>query len=828
MARNSPKTKSTAIWLGVFFVLALALRIAFNVGVAYDDGGDGEGRYLYSGNDPWYHHRTVDHILETGESLTFDPAINYPDGGKNPNPPIYDWLTAIDAWVLESFGVQGSTSLALNQAVAFWGALIVFPVFMIGNMLWGRGAGLWSSFFMAVSAPHIQRSVFGFADHDAPSLFFIVLALAFLLKALTMLRAKEFVPSWKGNPLPGMRAAITHNKQAFLYAALSGVSLAAVALTWKGYPYVLGIMAVAFGFQLLVDHAKNRDSTALAMVYLIPVVMTLLVSLPYYTALGLGGSTVEPNLYALIGMLVAAAILVPTRELPSILVFPALVVAAGLGLVVLLVIIPSAGQLIFTGLGYFQQSKLYSTISEAQRTELGFIAANFGFFTFVLAFWYFFRSARAGFKGDAPNMLMFGWGALAIFMAFAAGRFVFNASPVFALFAGAGTVHIVRAIGTTETARNIRNYARQGNPVAAFFKGLSPKTAMGALLVAGVLVLPNVWIGVDAGMSSDFESEAGLDRSKLGAFGTAFDIQRNGWLDLFDHLATLDQDIDAIEDRPAFIAWWDYGHWATAIGKHPTVADPFQNHFEISGRFLSSESEQEAMIWLTLLIYNANKADPAAQAVWTAHGVDPATITGSFDDQYVAVVGEVDDVFDTYEDMTEVTGQSVGYMGVDARMFPQGAGNTGIFYAPVFLANKNPDDFLRFTYSSGTGLSLTLHQYGVDEEGNSYRLEEPIFLDQSGNEWVVIGGQAYAPGNEPTVAGSQGTGGIPVQPNFELTPNFYSTMYARAFGSTDPSVVPGESLTHWRVIHQSVASGVYRNTVLLEYVPGGIQTEETA
>ncbi len=812
-------TRSTVIWLGALVILALVLRIAFNIGVAYDEEAD---RYLYSGNDPWYHDRTIDHIFETGESLQFDPVINYPNGGVNPNPPLYDWTTALDAWFFDAAGVNDAVGLALNLNVAIWGALIVIPVFLIANMMWGRTAGIWAAFFMAVSAPHIQRSVFGFADHDAPAMFFIAVLIAALLKALGALHHREYVPSWKKNPMPGIKAAFLENRSAMMWAAIAGVAIGAVALTWKGYPYILGVMAVAFGFQLLVDHVKNKDSTALSLVYLIPVVLGMLIALPYYQVVGLGSTTIVPHSYVLYGMLAAAAILVPTRELPSIIVFPALFFAGVLGLLLLLLVFPAAGQLIFSGLGYFNQSKLYTTIAEAQRTELGFVAANFGFFTFLLAFWPLFGSMRNGFQGRPRHMLIFSWGLIGIFMAFAASRFVFNAAPLFAVLAGAGTARLMAAIGISEMGARIRNLARQGNPVGAFFKGLTPKTTTLAVVIAGALVLPNVWLGVDASMSREFESEKGLDLDRLGAFGVGFDVKSNGWLQLFDKLATYDQDL-AFEDRPAFIAWWDYGHWATNIGKHPTVADPFQNHFEQAGRFLSSESEEEAMLWLTLLLWGAHTSNPAAASVWADYGIAARDVSGSLDDQFEAIQElQGPEAFEIYGDMMAATGQDVGYFGVDERMFPINIQNTGIFYAPVFLANKNPDDFMRFTYSDGQTILLDFEQYGVDADGNSYRLAEPKFTDQSGAEWVVLGNQAFRKGTEPTAGSGAGATGITVSPDMQLTESFANSMYARAFGHISAAQgAPGEGLSHWRAIHESLrAGGQIRSTVLLQYYEG--------
>lgn len=825
---QSRSWKSTAIWLALFFVLALTLRVAFSAEASFDEENE---RYLHSGNDPWFHDRTVEYITETGESLTFDPLINYPHGGKNPNPPIYDWTTAVDAGLLDMAGAVDPVSLALNLAVAFWGALTLFPVYVIGKELWGRKVGLWAAFFMAVSAPHIQRSVWGFADHDAATMFFIATAFAFLLKALKAIKHQEYVRTWKTGVGAELGQAMRHNKEALLWATLSGIALAATALTWKGYPYALAIMAVAFGFQLLSDHARNKDSTVTAAVYLIPVLLTLLVPWWYYASVGFVSNTLMANLYVLIGMLVAGVLLVPTRELPSILVFPAILVAAGLGMVAMLLVFPDVGRTIFTGLGYFQQSKLYTTIAEAQRTELGSVAAAFGFFTFVLAFWPFARAIKRAWKGDHTMMLMASWATVAIFMAFAASRFIMNASPVFVVFMGAGTVWILEKAGLGTVAR--RRRAQHGqNPVASFFRSLTWRSTMVVLFVALVLVLPNIWVGADAGTSSEFDRKHGLvddDRSttdRFGAYGVGYSLHSNGWLEIFDHLATLDTDQEPA-DRPGFMAWWDYGHWAVSLGDHPTVADPFQNHFEFSGRFLAAESEAAGAHWLSALLldkaYRSDEGRAQVEPVLTAHDVDAEAFGRSRDlDARFEVLQDADDAFALYEDVADATGDFVKYFGVDSRMYPTSQTQTGIFYAPVFLANKNPDDFLIITYQ-GQGLQLRLEQYGVDENGDSFLLPEPRFVDPNGREWVVAGGQAFPKDGFIPGAASQQQG-VQVQSDFRLSQRFHDTMYTKAYGGPSAAQQPaGNGLSHWRVIEESTAGSAanpFRLTALLEYYSG--------
>jgi asparagine N-glycosylation enzyme membrane subunit Stt3 len=80
---DAPKTRSTAIWLFLFFAAALALRIVFSVGVGFDDDS---GRHIFTGNDPYYHDRALRHLMETGDNLDRDPSIT-PTPRSSSGPP---------------------------------------------------------------------------------------------------------------------------------------------------------------------------------------------------------------------------------------------------------------------------------------------------------------------------------------------------------------------------------------------------------------------------------------------------------------------------------------------------------------------------------------------------------------------------------------------------------------------------------------------------------------------------------------------------------------------------------------------------------------------
>jgi dolichyl-phosphooligosaccharide-protein glycotransferase len=834
---NASKSRSTILWLGAFFVLALALRVAFGMGVGFDEES---GRQIFTGNDPYYHDRALRELVQGNGNLAYDHALNYPEGRSNPNPPLFVWSAYPLAMALDASGADDPTGTALNWMTGLWGALTVLPVFLIARDLWGRGAGLWAAFFTAISAPHIQRSVWGYADHDAITMVLITFAFACMVKAFKAAKPREYVASWTDLSAiaAGKKAAFLENRRAFAYAAGAGLFLTATALVWKGYPYALAVLAVGLGLQLLADHLRNRDSTLTFLLYLTPLV--LVVVLPYLLYYWMYpeflAGTVLPSLYVLIGVLVVGLILVPTRKMPSLVVFPGLLVAALLGLAVLLWVFPSAGYQVFSGLGYFNQSKLYTTIAEAQRAQLGFVAASFGFFTFLLAFWGFGKAVKGAWKGNEALTLMAAWSVVAFFMAFAASRFIMNAVPVFAILIGVAMVSLLARLGLGEVARRFRAMRGQ-NMGARLVKSLSWKPALGVLLVAVFLVLPNVWIGVDAALPAEYERERGLSSHFFGAFGISFDLKENGWLPTMAYLAQQDTHLK-LEDRPAVIAWWDYGHWNVALGEHPTVADPFQSHFELAGRFLASESEEEAMGWLVILLANGDHLKAGAYSPAVAAALDGASPglaadlgnAKGYDAQYRALSSHVNGtaVVALYNDVTAATGKSVGYMAVDIRMFPFGARNSGIFYAPVFLANKNPDDFLSTQIRSGS-TTLTVQQYGVDADGNSYRLSEPRYVDSAGTTWVAYQGYAYRPGQTP-LNGFSADSGIPLfQGNEQLVPTqkFANAMYTRAFGSYDASQPAGSGLNHWRVVQQTEKAGYFgpgqpdaRLTALLQYYTG--------
>ena len=228
--------------LGIF-LLALTIRSAWTLDAATEDGFK-----LTGGSDPYYHKRVVDYVMENGEHLVRDEMLNYPYGANNNRPPLFDWSIAITGLVLAPFfgDAAESTWWAMEVLPAVYGALIVFPVYAIGRAQFGREAGLLGALFIAVNSGHISHSTISLADHDSYVIFFGTCAFFFFMRALTEGSDARWVADWRSaeSIKRGFADFLQSERLALGYAGLAGMTLVLVALSWKGFPYLMVILVI--------------------------------------------------------------------------------------------------------------------------------------------------------------------------------------------------------------------------------------------------------------------------------------------------------------------------------------------------------------------------------------------------------------------------------------------------------------------------------------------------------------------------------------------------------------------------------------------------------
>lgn len=774
--REEIKNWKVAVMLTGIFILALFLRVYFNVSEATDDGFKMTG-----GSDPYYHKRAVDWVITEHEHLIDDPMLNYPIGIPNPRPPVFDWSMALTGIAISpAFGgdAEESTWWAVEFIPALFGALTIIPVYLIGKESFNKRTGILAAFLLAIMAGHIGHTTFGLADHDSFFLFWAVTSIYFFQRSVNCLKDGIWVKDWTrlSDIRYGFQDMVKANQVALGYALFAGMSMSVIALAWKGFPYIMTIIIAYFLFQLLINKVREVDSLNLSFISLTALAMPMALSAPYYALLGFE-SWWTPPLFMLIAAAMAALVMVPTRKIPWVLVFSGIGLIVFVGYILLIFVFKDFGDLVLSGAQYFVRTKLFDTIAEAQAPTFSRIVFSYGIVSFFLAFFlgipYIIYQA---FKSERKDlMFMLTWAALGAYMAQSAVRFIYNGTPIMAIMAAWIIIEIVDWVDYRKMMKEIRGHSARGDGVAdrfkAIYRGTSPRHVLGAILVLGLVVFPNFMDGLDAGIPYEDKKEWDnniydfydatpitdnpvfsmvpeddeFDRDStstwyLGSFGPSFP---NGyWLSYFDWLKEEDNNT-APEKRPAFLSWWDYGFWAIQLGEHPTVADNFQTGYQFAGNFIAAEGEEEAVALLIQRLLDTNVrqnggkfGDEEEKALLKyldqsnvtdlldiyLHALDYEThnvsaVNGRIRAMKDLLVGNLtlDELVDIYHDLQVSTGYSIRYFAIDARLFPFSATNN-IFYAPVTLADLDVTTYLETLYLRG------------DDEGNP--VGEPMTAEE--------------------------------------------------------------------------------------------------
>ena len=845
----------TAAVLVLIFGLALFLRVYFVYGLAFQlphVNCDSVYTPTYSGgSDSYYWDRAICYSFQTGRDLGLDPMLNYPLGNQNPRPPLFPWFSLLVGRLIAplfSTAWQGVLFTFLLSAGLF-GSLAIFPTYALGKEAFGRKAGIIGALLLAISVGNLQRSQSTDADHDAFTLFFVVSTFYFFLRALRMMNRKRWVENWfqKDSIVTGLRTFAKENRTSVLYALLAGLCVCVIALAWQGWAYVSVILMVWFAAELFLGRFRNEDTMGTWILFTIALATPLLLAFQWYLVRGQIRVWFDVPVYLFLASFVLGLAFTVTRDYPWTLVIPSTLIAAAIGLAVGTLVNPALTNAFFTGAGYFVQSKVVTTIAEDQAPGMSQMILSFGLFTFGLTLvavaYLLWQIPRR--RDPAYNIAVI-WAFVAIFMAITAARFIFNASPAFAVVAGFAVDQVLRRADFTGMRRTYRSLAG-GSWRNALRKSVKVRHVLAVLGIVFLVLLPNVWWAVDASIPFELKSQYDKQLAALlpsflrspgyspsstspfyfGAFGYSIPKPTEYYPAAWSWFATQDKDQPA-ELRPAFLSWWDYGFEATDRGVHPTVADNFQNGYAIAGQFITAQNETEAISLLVVRLLegdmklNRPNFSPGVSATLAGAGLPvdvfrsailhPAdyispvlsnpVLYGAWapdmqplNAEYVFLTHlltrqlDPEGVVSLYRGIREATGWEIGYFAVDSRLFPISVQNTGIFYAPVKLS-----DHRILALPDGRILPFEFFQiYATTNRGSNIPIQD------------------IAPGD--TIQSQ----------TIQYKPAFYHSMFYRSYigyspadlGSNDTGIpgfdqalqayppVPAWNLTHFRVVYRS-------------------------
>lgn len=841
--------------LVLLFGLALFLRVYFVYGLAFTTSAPSCTSIFTpgytGGSDSYYWDRALCHSFQTGQDLGTDTMLNFPLSMNNPRPPLFPSFSLLVGRLLAPlFGnAWHAVYYTFLLSTGLFGALTVFPTYALGKEAFGRKAGLVAALLLAISAGHLQRSASTDADHDAFTLFFVVSAFYFYLRALKTMNRRRWVENWfrRNSILSGARAFVQENRTSILYALLAGLCVSVIALAWQGWAYVAVILLVWFGVELFLDRFRNEDTMGTWILFTIALATPLAIAFQWYFVRSQIRVWYDVPAYLFAAAFVLGLVFTVTRDYPWTLVVPSTLIAAAVGLLVGVFVNPTLTNAFFTGAGYFIQTKLVTTIAEDQAPGMSQIILSFGLFTFGLSLaataYMVWQVPR---RRDPAYTIVVVWVFAAIFMAITAARFIFNASPAFAISAAFAIDQMLVRADFAGMRRTYRSLAG-GSWRNALRKSVKARHVLAVLAIVFLVLLPNVWWAVDA--SIPFELKSKYDRQVaallptflqapgynpstgspfyFGAFGYNVPRETDYYPAAWKWFATQDAGTPA-ELRPAFLSWWDYGFEAVDRGVHPTVADNFQNGYALAGQFITAQNETQGIALLAIRLlegdvrHNHQDLSPAVVTILQSAGlpVDPirsalrrpqdvvpvvlgdAAMYGAWDSNmnpsnalYIylthIIAGQLSEerVVSLYHALRQATGWDIGYFAVDSRLFPLSAQNTGIFYAPVKLADHRvitladgrvlPVEFFQLIATTGRG-DIPVQDLRPDDQvqSQSIRYEAPFYNSMFYRAYV---------GYSPRDLGNLNSTGIP---GLET-----------ALQSTPP--MPAWNLTHWRVVYRT-------------------------
>lgn len=560
--------------LAGLFLAALAMRL-LTWPVVFSARGVLPGGLM----DEYYHLRRIWYsVVHFPEILSFDPYVNFPEGGHVVWPPGFDWLVAVLAWLL--VGAEDQTAV---ETVAVWvppvlGAFTVVIVALVAQASFGGAAGAIAGILLAFLPVNWVFSALGSVDHHVA----VALGGAVLLgTAMVWLRER------------GPRAA------SGLSLAL-GLALSLPLLVWPGYLIHVGVaqaglVAATLGAadrKLAVDRAWSlAGAHAAATAVVLP--FCLGPALPQYGAWSpLVLSWFQPAWLGAGAVALAVAALLWCQPASGATRARRVAVAAGLGLVgigMALLLVSDLRDAVLYASGWFTRSHEVRGVVELKPLELGTAANRYslGFFFFPLAWVVVAVSALRTRAWDRGFLLL--WAATFLALALHQRRFNNSFAVPYVLVWGGALVWGLSALRphlAGRAARSILAAALGGalllgllSPVAGFYETFVQRSVKALRYPDQVIAALSPWHRVHLGAADWLARSTPPTRGYL--------------------------DVD-LQPEYGVISPWSAGHMIRYVSERPLVQDNFGVYGGVEGftraaAYYGATDEAEAVALLERL-----------------------------------------------------------------------------------------------------------------------------------------------------------------------------------------------------------------------------------
>ncbi len=840
------KRYEAEVILGIIFVFYLFMANFFSWSQAF--------AYPFlnnsGGSDPYFNYYIIQYILTYHTQLLHELFLNYPVGSGNPRPPFFHWMIAFVATILSPiFGVYRVAYYAFAEFDAVFGALLIIPVYLMAKEAFGKKAGIIAAFLYALMPGNLSAGILTDGRMHTPELLFAFLTIYFFEMALKNAKKDLFINRLMDvkSYIPSILSYYSKNRKATIYALLAGASLGGLMLSWQGYAYIQVIVLIYVVVQAVINLLTRKPTGYLTYLTTLSMVLGFLMGAYYYYGSGLLPGWFMPEAeMAVLGIAFLLLINIIGRK-PWIITVPLTIVVSLVGFFALLKIEPSTMHTLISGEGYFIKTRVYTTIAEAAPLPLGEYISSFGVAQFVLGMsgivYVLYKYIK---ERSETLMFIIVFSIVSIYMSFEAARFNITAAPAYGILGGAVLIYFIDMAKLTEVRK--RNLG--STTLKKTLKGnINWVHASFAVILVLVLVIPSGIGMVNAAIPENSASTVNAqiyhelpaflranNSSSAEYFGSSGFYIANSSQPLaqsFAWLATQNTNVP-IDERPAYVNWWDYGFQEVLEGQHPTVADDFQQGYVPAGQILLAGNQSQILgVMIARLIkgYEVNHhtfipinntltqylGPQAASTIYRAY-TDPAsftstvlsnaTIYGNFINSstadniyygflrgYLASSFSLSTLNNLYTALKDVTGYSIQYIQIDHNLFPFSGDNPGIFYAPAYLTDQ-----ATYTYD-GEIVPYTYYQIYASTDQGTYPLNQlptdvtpvgfnitytPAFYNTSIYRFLV--------GYPPSAVGQ--TNGIP----------------GISYGVGQYEIMPAWNMSNFELVYLGVPYNPYNNT----------------
>jgi dolichyl-diphosphooligosaccharide--protein glycosyltransferase len=587
-----------------YHVPVLVLLIAFTLWNRVQNWQNfiADGQVYFSGNDPWYHYRTVTYtVRHWPETMPFDPWTYFPYGAHSSQfGTVFDQIIATAALIVGLGDPSPNTiALVLLFAPAIFGTALAIPTYLIGKRLGGRFGGIMAVAIVVFSSGGaLARGTVGFSDHQIGEAFFQVTAILAVMVAVTVAqREKPVFELFRDRAFDAVRRPIG-------WSILAGFAVALYIWSWPPGVFLLGILGLYFTVEIASEfaHGKSPEHVAIAGVVTMATAGVLILAAFESVEVSATGFTVlQPGL-AFAGAVWFAFLAWLAREweardvsdkLYPVGIAAILLAVAGLMAVVLPDIFGFFVNQTTRVIG-FSTSPTAGTVGEAQPLRsVNQLYAQYGLAVVVAAITALVVAARH-FMADKPRadltLAMF-W---VVFMLAATGtqaRFSYYLVAPIAVLNAHVVGAVVRYADLTPDSMDVSNLYEE----IELYQVLTVLTVVFVLVVPLFLMQPTaLQYGQSAGPGQAVQAwDESLEWMQEntpaeGNFGDA-----NNEIAYYGTFSQTD-DYQYPAGTYGVMSWWDYGHWITVEGQRIPNANPFQQGSNTAANFLLAPNETQA------------------------------------------------------------------------------------------------------------------------------------------------------------------------------------------------------------------------------------------